>query len=66
MKKVYKEQDQYDKDHNMVFVEYVEERSMVNKKPYRNKEQQLKAKATAVKCKDGAWRSNVLLSYHKR
>jgi hypothetical protein len=35
-----------------------------NYKPFRTKEQKKLARETAVKCKDGAWRSNAPVSYH--
>lgn len=35
-----------------------------NRKPYRTKFQQEEAKADAVRCKDGAWRSTKPVSYH--
>lgn len=36
---------------------------MVNRKPFRTKEQKAQARATAVKV-DGTWRSNAPVSYH--
>lgn len=37
-----------------------------NYKPYRTKAQKLEARKTAVKCKDGAWRSTAPKSYHSK
>lgn len=37
----------------------------VNRKPYRTKAQKAEARATAVKCADGTWRSNAPVTYHK-
>jgi hypothetical protein len=37
-----------------------------NYKPYRTKAQKQIARQTAVKCKDGTWRTNAPVSYHKR
>jgi hypothetical protein len=39
-------------------------RSMDNMKPYRTKEQKKLAREKAYKGKDGAWHSNVDVSYH--
>lgn len=38
---------------------------MVNRKPYRTIKQKAMAREDAVKCKDGAYRSNVPVSFHK-
>jgi len=38
--------------------------SYKNMKPYRTKKQKAEAKATAVRGKDGAWRSSAPVSYH--
>lgn len=39
-------------------------RDMNNYKPYRTPEQKRLARETAVKCSDGAYRSNAPVSYH--
>ena len=36
----------------------------VNLKPYRTKAQKELARKTAVKCEDGAWRTDAPVSYH--
>ena len=35
-----------------------------NRKPFRTAQQQDEAKKNAVRCKDGAWRTNAPVSYH--
>jgi hypothetical protein len=39
-------------------------RDLTNRKPYRTKAQRKIARETAVKCKDGAYRSTAPVSYH--
>ena len=38
---------------------------MNNYKPYRTKAQKQQARESAVKCKDGTYRSNAPVSFHK-
>lgn len=38
--------------------------NMLNRKPYRTKEQKAMARATAVLEADGTWRSTAPVSYH--
>lgn len=40
-------------------------RNMVNRKPYRTAAQKAEARATAVKCDDGAYRSSAPVSYNR-
>ena len=42
------------------------ERNMVNRKPYRTKARKRLAQESAVKCEDGAWRTDAPVSYHSR
>ena len=44
----------------------IKEVDMNNYKPYRTKVQKEEARRTAIKGKDGTWRSNASVSYHKR
>lgn len=41
-------------------------RDMANYKPYRTKAQKKIARESARLCKDGTWRSDAPVSYHKR
>ncbi len=40
--------------------------NLYNGKPYRTKEQKAEARKTAVKSKDGTYRSNAPVSYHPK
>lgn len=40
-------------------------RDMTNRKPYRTAAQKAEARRTAEKGKDGVWRSNAPVSYHR-
>lgn len=39
--------------------------NMLNRKPYRNEAQKKQARADAVKCDDGAYRSTAPVTYHR-
>ena len=40
--------------------------NMKNRKPYRTASQKAAARSNAVRCEDGAWRSNAPVSYHTK